>query len=761
MKRLFSIFSLIILFSSASLYSQERIYAPSLFLPEDTEVGVAPNVILDWNAVTGGTLDITYELQLADNADFNDATTFPKTDLTSLMMNELAFGSTYFWRVRAFDGGEESDWSEAWSFTVAVSVELEEPNDAEMVYATQRITWKELTGLTEYQLQIDTSYVWNRVTLETTEDIFGSFINSDSDMWLVGANGLILHYNGAAWTTVDGGTTEDLNDIYFVDENTGFAVGANGTFMTYDGTAWTIVDAGVSDMLNGVAFADADNGFIIGDDGFVMQYSSGTFTTMEATDESGDPITKDFYGIDVVDANNYWACGKSKFIINYDGTSWTGGVVGGKDHYAVWFNAANDGWVSSKDGRIQHYDGSEWTEIQTEADDLFGISFDGTTGYAAGKSGEMVVYDGTVWNKITSGISEKINTVYLKDGFGISAGDNGALLNKAGNGFDSPYAKVFDINADSIGFAVNNLLFGQSFYYRIRGIHSLETSPWSNAKSMTTYPYPNPTLPEEGSSNEQLRIVFEWDEYPGVTRYYISVSDNEEFTSALSFPSDSNSFRLNDFGFGKDYFWRVRAEHVDDISGWSPTRSFTTTNTIELSLPENNAADVDKCPRFEWVEILGTTGYEIWVDTDENFSDPNIFTVEKNMYQCEGTLESGQTYYWKVRGIAGLDISNWSEVWNFKVEAVGVEDLFNEKSLSIYPNPSNGSFTIDLNCTEVANYDVSIYDISGKIIYSTEFKCQQGVNKLNLNLSQELSKGVYTIGISLNDVVVNKRLIVK
>ena len=73
MKRLFSIFSLIILFSSASLYSQERIYAPSLFLPEDTEVGVAPNVILDWNAVTGGTLDITYELQLADNADFNDS----------------------------------------------------------------------------------------------------------------------------------------------------------------------------------------------------------------------------------------------------------------------------------------------------------------------------------------------------------------------------------------------------------------------------------------------------------------------------------------------------------------------------------------------------------------------------------------------------------------------------------------------------------------------------------------------------------------
>ena len=761
MKNLYSIISLFMLFTTVSLYSQDRVYAPNLTFPEDSETGLSPNVTLDWDAVTGETLTVLYELQISTNGDFNNAVTFPKTETTAYEMAELIFGTTYYWRVKAYDGEEISEWSVSWYFTTATSIEMINPSDGSMIYANENISWEEMTGLQKYQIQLDTSYIWNSVPLETSEDILGSFIIDENNMWLVGAAGLILHYDGTLWNTVDVAISEDLNDIYFVDASNGFIAGSGGTFLIYDGTTWTSVDPGITDNFNGVAFVDANNGYLVGDDGLVLQYASGTFTSEIAKDENGDDITKDFTDIAVIDANNYWVCGKSKYIINYDGTNWTGGQIGGKDHYAVWFNSADDGWVSSKDGRLQQYNGSEWTEIKSDADDLFGISFDGATGYAVGKSGDMVIYEGSEWEKITSGSSETLRTVYLKDGFGISGGDAGTLINKSGEGFNSPYSKIFNVNSDSTTYELNNMLFGQTFYYRMRGIHSLDSSAWSGAKSMTSYAYPEPELPKNNSDDEQLKIDFDWEEYSGVTRYYLSVSPNEDFTPAFNYPSDSSSFQLNNFEFGKQYYWKVRAEHSEDISDWSEVFNFTTLNSIALLSPENNATNVNKCPRFEWEEVLGATAYQLWVDTDENFTNPESFITTDYFQQCQSGMEEGASYFWKVRGIAGLDTSEWSPDWSFKIESVGINDIFSEKSLGIYPNPSKGEFSININSIDATMYNISISDIGGKIIYTSEVNCQQGANQIKLNLSNLLTNGVYLINVKHNTATVSKRLFIE
>ncbi len=760
MRNIYSIISLLIILTSASLYSQDRVYAPNLTFPEDMETGLSPNITLDWDAVAGETLTVLYELQLSTDINFNDAITFPKTDITSNEMSELLFGMPYFWRVKAYDGDNVSDWSETYMFTVAITIALDKPDDAAMVYANPSISWDSLTGLTKYQLQIDTSYVWNSVAIGTTEDILSSYIIDENNMWMAGTNGLILHFDGNSWETVDAGITEDITDICFPEEGVGYAIGDNSTFLKYDGTNWETITTDIDGNYSGFVFFDTNNGYIVGEDGLVIKYTSGNFTKEDVYD-GDDIVTKDLTDVDYIDENNYWLCGKSKYIARYDGTSWTAEKIGGKDHYSMWFIDENNGWVSSKDGRIQHYDGSEWTEIRTEADDLFGISFDGVTGYAVGKDGDMVVYDGMEWKKITSGSSETLWTIFLEDGLGIAAGDAGTLINKSGEGFDSPYGKIVNISPEVSSYVVNNLLFGKTFYYRMRALHSIDTSAWSDAKSMISYPYPELTSPSDGSSDEQLRLVFEWEEYSGVTRYYISVSPNENFLPAFNFPSDSNSYQLNDFEFGEQYFWRVRAEHSEDISNWSNTYSFTTINTITLVSPENNTTDVNKCPKFIWEEVLGAGNYELWVDTDENFTNPETFVVEENFNQCQSTMESGTNYFWKVRGITGLDTSNWSPDWTFKVESVGIEDIFSAKSLGIYPNPSKGEFTLEINSLENARYNVNITDIVGKVIYTNEFNCQKGNNQININLTEKLSNGIYMLGIKQGSTSVTKHLFIK
>lgn len=761
MRNLYSILSLIMILITASVFGQDRVYAPSLSLPENGEVELAPNVILDWNAVTGETLEVLYELQLATQSDFSDAFTFPKSEVTAKEMEDLYFGQTYFWRVRAFDGGDVSDWSEEWSFTTAITVTLATPNNGSMVYANPKVTWEALTGLVKYQIQIDTSYIWNSEVLSTSDDIFGSFILSETDMWLVGDNGLILHYDGTEWTNMDGGTSEALNEVFFVDATHGYIVGDNGSFLSYDGSVWTSMDAGTTKNLRGVAFIDADNGFAVGDDGIIIKYTMATFSVDSAVIDT-IKVTEDYYGIDVIDANNYWACGTGKIVINYNGTDWTGYEAGTKDHYGIWFNSANDGWLASKSGRINHYDGTDWVEYETTSKHLYGISSNGATSYAVGRDGVMFTFNGSGWQQLASGTTVDLNTIFLKDGYGIAAGEGGVLINKAGEGFNSPFSKVISVNPNSTNYIFGNLPFGSSFYYRIRGINNNDTSVWSGAKSMESYHYPELKSPSDGSSDEALEIVFEWSEYEGVTRYYIEVSEFEDFSSSLNYIVDSASIKLSSFNFSQEYFWRVRAEHPDDISDWTEPYSFTTVDNINLVSPENNATDITRSVRFTWEEVLGAAAYQIFIDKDDNFTNPEIGFTADPFYQTISPLDEKKIYFWKVRGVAGLDTSSWSQIWSFEVEGPdAIKDLFSDKSVELYPNPTNGNFSIEINSLDVADYQIVITDISGKEIYISHLTSEVGVNVVKLNLGNQLSKGIYMINVKRDNISVNRKLFKK
>jgi len=70
-------------------------------------------------------------------------------------------------------------------------------------------------------------------------------------------------------------------------------------------------------------------------------------------------------------------------------------------------------------------------------------------------------------------------------------------------------------------------------------------------------------------------------------------------------------------------------------------------------------------------------------------------------------------------------------------------------SVSLYPNPNDGNFTINLN--KSVSGDVEILDVSGKILISKSFRGSKWVN------SDKLDKGVYIVKLSIE----NKELIIK
>ena len=757
MKNIYTITISLLLLLSVSVFGQNRVYSPTLIEPENGDLGLVPNVLLDWSAVTGNSLIIMYEVQLSVTEDFVSPVTFPQTDITSYEMSNLIFGQQYYWRVRAYDGDEVSDWSEIWSFAVLNTIEIDKPNDNAMVYANPLIEWDELSGLSDIELQIDTAYSWNIIPLEdVTEDLNATYIIDENNMWVAGNDGLILFYNGTEWATSESGITESINDIWFTSATNGYAVGDGGLVLHFDGTDWnTVADGVTSENLLGVFFSDENSGWVVGEEGVTLTYSDGTWAVVATTN------TNDLHDVYALASDNVWVCGTSETIGHFNGTDWTYEEVSNRDLYAIWFKDANNGWAAGKSGRIVYFDGSDWTEQETGVTkDLLGLCFAGSMGYAAGKNGSFLVYDG-YWYPEAAGSPDELRSVFVHNDLGLISGVDGTLIGKTGEGFNSPVATTYNVSADSIEFQLEYLLFGTDYYYRMRGMHAADTTAWSGTKKMTTYAAPELDSPSDGSSDLDLYLEFNWDEYEGVTNYILEIDSNENFTLPRTFGPDQNFEEVNDFVFGTEYFWRVKAQHFNDISDWSETWVFSTTNMIILDSPENEATDVLQCPRYEWVGVAGASKYHVWIDTDMNFSNPLMVTSDSTFFQCQSSLEQKTVYYWKVRGQAGASFSDWSEVWSFETEGPdGIDENFDTNTLQIYPNPSNGEFTLQINSLSNDIYELRVVDLVGKEIYQEEMNCNVGSNTRQINL-QHLERGIYLVQIIKGEGTVTKKLFIQ
>ncbi|MCF6241329.1 MAG: PKD domain-containing protein [Bacteroidales bacterium] len=86
-------------------------------------------------------------------------------------------------------------------------------------------------------------------------------------------------------------------------------------------------------------------------------------------------------------------------------------------------------------------------------------------------------------------------------------------------------------------------------------------------------------------------------------------------------------------------------------------------------------------------------------------------------------------------------------------------ELFNATDLAlIYPNPSNGIFTIEIKKHTVSNVKVEIMDIAGQILYKKYYKSANIIDKINMS---SYPKGVYTIKFSADNVVKTGKIIIQ
>jgi len=186
--------------ASIWLIAQTDILPPQLVKPLDEAEKQMPDALLDWHAVSG-IGEITYTLEIDEDESFGDPVVF-ETNFTSVRMENLIFGNSYHWRVKAADNNGESDWTEPFSFSVFEKLSINKPDEGSIdEMPDANLSWKNIvggkpiSGLSHIEVVVDTLNSWNASQSVSEKNLLGVFFTSPENGYVVGESGSIQFYD--------------------------------------------------------------------------------------------------------------------------------------------------------------------------------------------------------------------------------------------------------------------------------------------------------------------------------------------------------------------------------------------------------------------------------------------------------------------------------------------------------------------------------------------------------------------------------------
>jgi hypothetical protein len=91
---------------------------------------------------------------------------------------------------------------------------------------------------------------------------------------------------------------------------------------------------------------------------------------------------------------------------------------------------------------------------------------------------------------------------------------------------------------------------------------------------------------------------------------------------------------------------------------------------------------------------------------------------------------------------------------------VGIANFSNENSISIFPNPTSGNFSLQINSTIESSAEIKIYNSLGEMVLEKKEKNISGNFTENFSLG-EMSDGIYFVSVKLDNKIISKKIILQ
>ena len=92
----------------------------------------------------------------------------------------------------------------------------------------------------------------------------------------------------------------------------------------------------------------------------------------------------------------------------------------------------------------------------------------------------------------------------------------------------------------------------------------------------------------------------------------------------------------------------------------------------------------------------------------------------------------------------------------------GINDIFvqHNSQVVLYPNPNSGQFYLSFSMPQSSNVQLSIYDLDGRLVYSSNQQLSAGIQNLEVNLNKNgsVEPGIYFYRLSAGQSVYNGKI---
>ena len=206
------------------------------------------------------------------------------------------------------------------------------------------------------------------------------------------------------------------------------------------------------------------------------------------------------------------------------------------------------------------------------------------------------------------------------------------------------------------------LTSGSTYYYKVRALDANGTAgPWSDVVAVTCrlgLTAPSVT----GGNDSQGRPTLTWKAVTGAAKYevYRARSMNGDYIkySTQTSTGYTNSAYLTS---GSMYYYKVRALDANGTAGaWSSIVSVTYKQTLPAPTV-TGGNDAQGRPTLTWKAVTGAAKYEVYRARSKDGDYIKYSTVTGTSYTNTSYIESGNTYYYKVRA---LDANGTAGAWS-------------------------------------------------------------------------------------------------
>ncbi len=672
----------------------QNLQPPSLLTPGNGATEVVLDGSLGWASVSSATM---YQVQLSTSTSFT--TTLLDQTVTSLNISfsNLTSGTVHYWRVKASNDTDVSDWSDVWSFTtksgggtLAAPLLSSPVNGSSSVAQSGSLSWQSVSSATKYcvQLSLSTSFTTTVVDQETSSlNVSYSGLSAQTVYyWRVKAkDGGTESAWSSVWHFTTGGTGATLAaPILSSPSNGGSGVGQSGslswqsvssatkycvqlslsttfttTVLDQETTSLSVSYSGLSAQSVYYWRVKAKDGGTESAWSSVWQFTTGgTGATLAApilsspsNGSSGVSQSGSLSWQSVSSATKYCVqlsltSGFTAVVLDRETSSLSvlySGLVGHHNHY--WRVKAKDGSTESAWSSVWQFSTSSGATL---AAPIQSTPANGSSG--VGQSGSLS------WLSVSSA-SKYCVQVSLSTSFTTT---------------------LLDQETTSLSLSYSGLSAQTDYYWRVKAKDGAIESSWSSVWHFTTggtaatLAAPNLSSPANGSSGVGRSGSLSWQSVSSATKYCVQLSLSTSFTTTV-LDQETASLSINYGGLAahQNYYWRVKAKDGGSESSWSSVWQFTTGSSgatlaaPNLSAPANGSSDVGQSGSLSWQSVSSATKYCVQLSLSTSFTTTVLYKETTALSISYSGLSPHQNYYWRVKAKDGGGESPWSTVWNF------------------------------------------------------------------------------------------------